>query len=207
MRNRSRVLSILALALLVVSEPALAQRRGGGMRGGGMRGGGMRMGGGMRSVPRATARPSVTSRPSMSRPNVGNASPAVNRGNINPNISRGDAGRTISNRNLSAGDVANFRNNTNINRPVVGNDINIDNGGRWDGYYNGCCYHPVATAVGVAAGAALTAAAIGSVVYALPPDCVVSTINYTTYQHCGDVWYEPQFDGTTTTYVVVNPPQ
>jgi hypothetical protein len=205
---------MLALALLVVSEPVLAQRRGGGMRGGGMRGGGMRAGGGMRSMPRATARPSVTSRPSMSRPSMatrpnigGGASPAVNRGNINPNISRGDAGRAISNRNLSASDIANFRGNTNINRPVVGNDINIDNGGRWDGYYNGCCYHPIATGVGIAAGAALTAAAIGSVVYALPPDCVVSTVGYTTYQHCGDVWYEPQFDGTTTTYVVVNPPQ
>ena len=215
MRNRSRVLSMLALALLVVTEPALAQRRGGGMRGGGMRGGGMRAGGGLRSMPRATARPSVTSRPSMSRPSMatrpnigGGASPAVNRGNINPNISRGDAGRAISNRNLSASDVANFRGNTNINnRPVIGNDIDIDNGGRWDGYYNGCCYHPIATGVGIAAGAALTAAAIGSVVYSLPSDCVVTTVNYTTYQQCGSVWYEPQFDGTTTTYVVVNPPQ
>ena len=198
MRNRSRIFSMLALALLVVSEPALGQRRGGGMRGGGMRGGGMRSAGGMRSMPRATARPSITSRSSMSRPSMGGAMPAVNRG---------DASRAISNRNLSASDAARFRGNTNINRPVVGNDIDIDNGGRWDGYYNGCCYYPLATGVGVAAGAALTAAAIGSVSYALPSDCVLTTVNGTTYQQCGSVWYQPQFDGTTTTYVVVSPPQ
>jgi hypothetical protein len=133
---------------------------------------------------------------------AGRATDAVNRGNI----SRGDVGRAIDNRNLSASDLAGIRNNTNINRPIVGNDIDIDNGG-WNNGYNGCCYHPVAAAVGVAAGAAITAAAIGSVAYALPPDCIVTTINYTTYNHCGSTWYEPQFDGTNTTYIVVEPPQ
>jgi hypothetical protein len=192
----------------------------------------------MRSAPRASARPSVTSRrPSpASRPNIGagnigqrpgagnigqrpgagnigqrtaagdianRGSNIANRGDVN----RGDVRRAVDNRNLSASDIAGIRNNGNINN--IGNDINIDNDGHWgwDGHYDGCCYHPIATGVGIAAGAALTAAAIGSIVYALPPDCVTTVVNYTTYNHCGSVWYEPQFNGTSTTYVVVEPPQ
>jgi hypothetical protein len=32
-------------------------------------------------------------------------------------------------------------------------------------------------------------------------------VNGITYQQCGSTWYQPQFAGTSTTYVVVNPPQ
>ena len=222
MKNRNRILSMLVLALLVVSEPGLAQRRGGGgARGGGMRGGGGGMrGGGMRS----TARPSVSSRGGGfgggfgggSRPNIGSGSrpsvgtPAVNRGNVGSNVNRGDIGRTAGNRTLSASDINGIRGgNTINNRPVVGNDIDI-NGGYGGGYYGGyggCCYHPVAAGVGLVAGAAITAAAIGSTVYSLPSDCVVTSVNGVTYQQCGSTWYQPQFEGENTTYVVVNPPQ
>lgn len=206
MKSHSRILALLVLAAIVVAEPASAQRRGGG----GFRGGGGMRGGGM---PRATARPSVTSRAPIARPAASNIGANVNRGAINginrDNINRNDANRVINNRNMSASDIATYRNNTNINRPVINNDIDIHDNGRWDwdDHYNGCCYHPVATAVGVAAGAALTAAAIGSIVYSLPPDCVVTVVNGMTYNQCGSTWYEPQFSGTSTTYVVVEPPQ
>jgi hypothetical protein len=60
--------------------------------------------------------------------------------------------------------------------------------------------------VGFAAGA-ITAAAIGSTVYALPPSCPAYVYGGATYNHCGGVWYQPEFEGTETTYVVVNAPE
>jgi hypothetical protein len=109
----------------------------------------------------------------------------VDRGNIN-NINRGDINR--------------------VNRPINANDINISGDYRGDNW--GCCYNPVAAGVAVGAAAAVTAAAVGSVVYSLPSSCTtVIASNGVTYEQCGDVWYEPQFEGTNTSYVVVNPPQ
>jgi hypothetical protein len=32
-------------------------------------------------------------------------------------------------------------------------------------------------------------------------------VNGFTYQQCGTVWYQPQFYGTTTSYVVVTAPR
>ena len=64
--------------------------------------------------------------------------------------------RTSVNRNVNR--------NINVNRNVnVHRDIDID----VDRHYHG--YHPVATAVGVAAAATVTAAVVGSIVYSLPP--------------------------------------
>jgi hypothetical protein len=53
----------------------------------------------------------------------------------------------------------------------------------------------------------VTAAAIGSTVYTLPSSCTTVVVNGFTYEQCGSAWYQPQFSGTTTTYVVVSPPQ
>jgi hypothetical protein len=76
------------------------------------------------------------------------------------------------------------------------------------GYYqDGCCYHPVAAAAAVTATAVATAAAIGSTASALPPACTPVVVNGLTYQECGSTWYQPQFVGTDTTYVVVAAPQ
>jgi hypothetical protein len=52
-------------------------------------------------------------------------------------------------------------------------------------------------------GSAITAAAIGSRAYALPPNCVGATYGGYYYQ-CGSVWYQPQYEGATVSYVVVN---
>lgn len=206
MKNAARNLTMITIALLCVSEPLLAQRgRGGGGRGGGGRGGGFsRGGGGMAS--RGGARTSVTfpsggsrtfqgggavNRP---RPDIG----SVNRGDIN----RGDINRgTINRGDINRGDI----NRGNIDRQVNVGDIDV-HGGYYDRW--GCCATRAGAAVaGAAVGAAVTAAAIGSVAYTLPASCTVVVVDDTTYEQCGSTWYRPQFSGTTTTYVVVSPPQ
>lgn len=65
-----------------------------------------------------------------------------------------------------------------------------------------------AAAVGVVAGtaAAVTSAALGSTVYALPTNCVTVFRGDLTYFQCGSVWYQPQYLGSGVTYVVVAPP-
>ena len=89
-------------------------------------------------------------------------------------------------------------------------DVNVNtNGGYYGGggYNNGgCCYHPVATAAAVTAAAVTTAAIVGSMVNTLPPSCSAITANGVTYQKCGNTYYQPQFSGGTTNYVVVNQP-
>jgi len=71
----------------------------------------------------------------------------------------------------------------------------------------GCCYHPVATAAAVTATALVTAAVVGSIVNTLPPSCSTVIVNRFAYQQCGNTWYQPQKSGSTTTYVVLNPPR
>ncbi|HVX94281.1 MAG TPA: DUF6515 family protein [Polyangia bacterium] len=72
-------------------------------------------------------------------------------------------------------------------------------------------YHPparpVVRPVGVAGGAAVTAAAVGTVVYSLPPSCTAVRIGEVAYQRCGSTWYRPAYSGTTVTYTVVTPPR
>jgi len=91
----------------------------------------------------------------------------------------------------------------------VNRNVNVDvHGGYYGGgYYGGCCYHPVATAAAVTATAMVTAAVIGSVVNSIPPSCTSVVMNGVAYQQCGSTWYQPQFSGGSTTYVVVNPPR
>jgi hypothetical protein len=69
------------------------------------------------------------------------------------------------------------------------------------GYYGGDNGVGAGVATGVAAG--VTAAAIGSMAYSLPSGCTTYSASY--YQ-CGNIWYQPQFQGSNVTYVVVNPP-
>jgi len=116
------------------------------------------------------------------------------------NINRG--GGAFNNGNRTAINSGNHvgpthNGNTNIN-------VNVDHG--WDGCcHNGWYGHPVAAGVAVGTAAVITAAAIGSVAHSLPPSCV--GYNYGAYYYqCGNVWYQPQYVGTTVTYVVVNEP-
>jgi hypothetical protein len=92
-------------------------------------------------------------------------------------------------------------NNGNIN-VASGNNINVNDGG-W-GYWND--YHPVAAGVAVGTAAAVTTAAIGSMMYSLPPACSPRPYGGMTYYYCGGAWYAPQYQGDQVVYVVVNQP-
>ena len=61
-----------------------------------------------------------------------------------------------------------------------------------------------AVAAGVAVG--VTAAAIGSIAYALPAGCSQTVVNGVVYQQCGNTWYQPQYAGNSMSYVVVARP-
>ena len=126
----------------------------------------------------------------------------------------GGGARTSVNRSSSVNvnRNANINRNTNVNRNVdvnrnynVNRNVNVDvDRGGW----GGCCYH---SGVGVAAAAAatsaaITAAVVGTRVQTLPVGCTAVVAGGVTYQQCGSVWYQPQFVGTGTTYVVVNAP-
>jgi hypothetical protein len=94
--------------------------------------------------------------------------------------------------------------NVKVNRNV---NVNVDsryNDYHGSGYYGGD-YHPVATGVAVGVAAGVTAAAIGSLAYSLPSGCAPYTYSG-PYYRCGNVWYQPQYQGSNVTYVVVNPP-
>jgi hypothetical protein len=68
-------------------------------------------------------------------------------------------------------------------------------------------YRPVARAAVATTAAVATAVAVGTVVRSVPPSCTSVMVGNVAYQQCGSTWYQPQFAGTTTTYVVVNPPR
>ncbi len=89
--------------------------------------------------------------------------------------------------------------NVNVKRNVnVHREVHTD----WDRYH----YHPVARGVAVGTAAAITAAAIGSVVYSLPSGCGYRVINGVRYYECGGVWYEQRYAGSQLTYIVVPAP-
>jgi hypothetical protein len=109
---------------------------------------------------------------------IGNGA-RVNRGAIN-------SGNRINNGNVHVGN-----NNVNVN-------VNGDHGWDWDDHY-----HPVAAGVAFGAAAAVTRAAVGSMMYSLPPAC---SPYRGPYYYCGGVYYEPQYQGDKVVYVVVNQP-
>jgi hypothetical protein len=113
------------------------------------------------------------------------------------------------NTNVNSNKNVNVNSNRNVNRNVdIDRDIDIDVD--VDHRHGGCCYndnHGWGVAAAVATTAVVTAAVIGSTVNTLPPACTVVMVNGMTYQQCGNVWYQPQFVGTTTSYVVINAPR
>ena len=200
--NRVRFGCSVALAVIawlpLMPRTSEAQRGGGGARGG------RNAGGGAGSIGRTEgARTSSgggnrlaggyggAARTSVNR-DFGNTS--VDRSNINRNVNNANVNRNVNNANINRN-----VNNVNVNRNW-NTDVDVDNGWGWGG-------HPVARGAAFATGAALTSAAIGSVVYSLPSACSVVVVNGISYQHCGSTWYEPQFAGTSVSYVVVEAPQ
>jgi hypothetical protein len=116
--------------------------------------------------------------------------------------------RSSGNQNVNVNRNSNKNVNVNTNRNVhrdVDVDVDVHHHG---GYYGGCCYHSgVGTARAVTATAMVTAAVIGSMVNTLPSGCSTVIVNGFAYQQCGSTWYQPQISGSSTTYVVINPPR
>jgi hypothetical protein len=201
---KTRTLKHLAVAtatLLVLStlEAGVADARGGrGGGGGGMRGGGgggfSRGGGGGGFSGGGGARSAPTG---IQRGSGGGNFNGGNRANLNSANFNGANRANVGNGNRAniGNGSGNFSGNT-YNRNV---NVNADNG--WGG---GCCgyNHPVAGAMAVGAVAGLTAAAVGSMAYSLPPGCSP----YGGYYNCGGTYYQPQYSGSDVTYVVVNNP-
>ena len=52
----------------------------------------------------------------------------------------------------------------------------------------------------------VTAAVVGTVVRSLPPSCTTVYANGFAYQNCGGTYYQPQYQGSNVTYIVVNQP-
>lgn len=157
--------------------------------------------GGSYSMPSSIGGNRVSSLPS-SRPGAGGA---ATQGQFAQGTRPGQGGsgtRYQTGANNSRGN-SNRVNNGNINT----GDVNIN--GDWNG---GCCGgwvdHPVAAGVAVGAVAGMTAAAIGSSYYALPPGCPPYPYGGYTYYSCGGAYYQPQYEGDTVVYVTVpNPAQ
>ncbi|GGP24880.1 hypothetical protein [Silvimonas amylolytica] len=110
--------------------------------------------------------------------------------------------RNSNNRNNV--NVNNSHNNVNVNRDVNVN-VDGDHGRYYDDHDH---YHPVATAAAVTATVAVTSAVVGSIVNAnqMPSSCVQVMRGNTAYMQCGSTWYQPQYQGSNVTYVVVNAP-
>jgi hypothetical protein len=131
--------------------------------------------------------------PSLAQNRNGGARTSVNR---NTNVHSNSNVNANINHNVNANVNKNVNVNVNKNVYVHGNSY----------YGGGCCYHTNTAAV-VATTAIVTAAVIGARVNTLPPACSVVMVNGFAYQHCGSTWYQPQFVGTSTTYVVVAAPR
>ena len=111
-------------------------------------------------------------------------------------VNRGASGGSYSG-TASASRTTVHRNAT-VNRNVnVSRNVNVD-------VDNGCCGNGQALAV--AGAVALTAAAVGTVAHSIPPSCTAVVSGGVTYQQCGSTWYQPQYAGTSVTYVVTSPP-
>jgi hypothetical protein len=147
------------------------------MRGGGMRGGGMR-GGGFRGGSRDIRGSSVSN---------------INRnGNADRNLN-GNRGDRVQNPIADTGNgfQRGWDNRPHVEHPIAGV-------GRID--------HPVAAGAVIGAAAA-AAAAVGSVWNYLPADCGSMYVNTLWYYQCGTSWYQPQYEGDSVQYEVVDDPR
>ena len=205
-------LLVAACGFAMCVEDANAGRGGG--RGGG---GGMSRGGGGGSHGGRMAQSSVSGgNRGGSRSSSGGGGRSADRGGGGGNRSadRGGGDRSSSrsternggDRTRTSGDrTTNIGSNNNVN--IDRGDVNIDVEGGWGG---GCCWggvrHPIAAGVTIGAIAGMTAAAVGSYYYALPPSgCTVVVQNGVSYHQCGTAYYSEAMDGDEVVYVSVNP--
>ena len=138
----------------------------------------------------------------------GGAQTSVNHGS---NTNRNTNTNTNVNRNTNVNTNKNV--NVNSNKNV---NVNVDN--NRNGYYGRLQHNSSAPRQVSAerwqrrpqvdtATTMVTAAVVGSMINTLPPSCSTVIVNGMSYSQCGSTWYQPQFSGSNTTYVVVNAPR
>jgi hypothetical protein len=98
------------------------------------------------------------------------------------------------NTNVNRNANVNVNRNTNVN---VNRNVNVNVNNRY-GYYG---HGP--TVGGVIAATVVTAAVVGAIVHTLPPSCTTLVVNGLAYQNCGGTYYQPQYHGSSVSYVVV----
>jgi hypothetical protein len=186
--------SVLVCLLTAVAFPAAAQRGNGG------------------GAPRSSARSNVN-QPSQNAGASRNANGGANanrNADASANANRNTNATANRNVNANSNTNANVNRNVNVNQNVnVNRDVNVNTNRNYSGggYGGPCCYNSgVGTAAAITAAAVGTAMVVGSMVNSLPPSCAAVSANGVTYQKCGGTYYQPQFAGGNTTYVVVNAP-
>jgi hypothetical protein len=63
------------------------------------------------------------------------------------------------------------------------------------------------TAAAVAAAVDLNTTVMGTILYTPPAAYIITIVNGITYFQAAGAWYQPQFNGTTTVYVIVPAPR
>ena len=176
-RRVLRALSLVALVLVASAlvVPDVADARGGG-RGGG--GGGARAGGGGGGR--------------MAQPSVSGANRAASANRSAAGANRSSSSSSDRSRDVERSSSREVSRETDIE---IDGDYDIDDG--FD--------HPWAAAATIGAMASMTAAAVGSMYYSVPPDCVVVMQGGVQYHQCGSVYYEERYEGDQVVYVAVQP--
>ena len=105
--------------------------------------------------------------------------------------------------NVNRNANANVNRNVNVNQNT---NVNVNRNVNVSGGYYGPNYHSGPSVAGVVAATVVTAAVVGSVVRTLPPSCTTVYANGFAYQNCGGTYYQPQYQGSNVTYIVVNQP-
>ena len=108
------------------------------------------------------------------------------------------AAHTSVNRDFNNANLIRTATTSTTNRDVGDFDLDYDVDAHW---------HPAARAAVWSVGATANASTIGAIAFMLPPSCTATQVNSLSYYQCGAVWYQPQFAGTTVTYVVVASPR
>ena len=137
-----------------------------------------------------------------SRIGGGAARTSVNRdfsiASLNTPPTRSTTTQDLDSANPSAAGISSLDRGMNRGADRNGNyDLDYDVDDHW---------HPAAAAMWARA-AGLTSMPVGSIAYTLAPTCTIAHVNTVTYYQCGAVWFQPQFAGTTVTYVAVDDPR
>jgi len=110
---------------------------------------------------------------------------------------------THTNLNQNRNTNVNRNANVNVNRNT---NVNVNRHVDVDVYHRGGYYNHGPSVAGVVAASVATAIVVGSIVNTLPPSCSTMIVNGFAYQNCGGVYYQPQYQGSSVTYIVVNHP-